>query len=483
MTSTTHSEAVSAAPPEPEVDLRRSAVAGGSYLAARHAMSVVLKMIGVLVITRVLGPTRYGSYVTAFNIYTYALLIGQAGVGVYLLRHAGPVTENIYRTAYTVLLGIALCLCVALQFVSLHIAGWTTVEGSGTVLSVLACALPFTLTTVAATARLERNLDYRSIAQVEVTAQLIFYAVGVPMALAGYGAVALACAWLFQEATSCLLAHYRARVRPHYGFDARVAREMAHYASSFSFANWVWQARMLVNPLIMGPLLGAQAVGIIGMTVGILELLSIAKTVAWRLSVAVLSKVQHDTARLRKAVGEGMELQTLAVGAILLGFGWFGGIAVPIVFGDRWAPVMELYPFVALSYLSIATFNVHSAVISILNRNHVLGVANVVHLSLFAGVAALLAPRMGFYAYGIGELATIPVYFAFHLIIARAIGTPNYRLTMLWWLATAIGLFWHHIGYWAILVPFLALGVPTESRQRLLAYVHMVRRRPGSVTA
>jgi len=460
----------------PTADLRRSAISGGAYLAGRHAISVVMKIVGVLVITRLLGPARYGSYVTAFNIYTYTLLIGQAGVGVYLVRHPGELPEKVYRTAYALLLIIGLTLCAALELLSLKVAWLTSVEGSGAVLAVLALALPFTLTTVSATARLERQLNYRAVAQVEITAQLIFYVIGVPLAFAGFGALSLACAWLFQEIASCFLAHRRANAVPSYRIDREVALEIFRYSASFSLASWVWQARMLVNPLVIGPLLGAHAVGIVGMTVGILELLSIAKTIAWRLSVAVLSKVQHDSAKLRKAVTEGMELQTLAVGAVLLGFGWVGGIAVPLVFGERWRPVMDLYPYVALSYLTIATFNVHSATVSILNRNSIQGLANIAHMVVFIGVTAFAAPRLGIIAYGLGELATLPTYIVLHLIVARAIGSPDYRITLLWWSAAAIGLFWRSIGWWAIAVPLIALALP-PSLKRLRGYWSMLRRK------
>jgi O-antigen/teichoic acid export membrane protein len=222
--------------------------------------------------------------------------------------------------------------------------------------------------------------------------------------------------------------------------------------------------RMLVNPLIVGPALGAKAVGIIGMTVGLLELLTVIKTITWRLSVAILTKVRSETARLRKAVTDGMELGVLATGAILLGFGWTGGFIVPRLFGPRWLGVMDIYPYIALSYLTISTFNVHSATLSVINRNRGLAVYHTISVSIFATVAYFAVAKFGIVGYGYAEVATVPAYYAMHLVLARAIGSPDYRLTAIWWAGAAIGLFWG-FGLWLIAVPFLALLMPASLRK------------------
>lgn len=460
--------------------LRQSALKGGAYLAGRQVISIVLKFGGVLLITRVLGPASYGAYVSAFNIYQYVLLLGQAGVGVYLLRHHGDVEEASYSTAYTVLMGMALLLTVGIQFGTGTLSGWIGVEGFEDVVRVMVFALPFQLLAVPATVRLERALNYRGVATLEITGQLAYYALAVPMVMYGLGPVSLGIAWLIQQAVTCVIAHWLSGTLPRFGFERATARSMVHYAATFSFANWIWQLRMLVNPMIVGPALGATAVGLVGMTIGLLEMLSIVKTIVWRLSVAVLSKVQGDINKLRTAVTEGMELQTLAVGAILLGFGWTGRFVVPVLFGERWAAVMDIYPYVAVSYLSISPFNMHSATMSVINRNHDLAIFHIAHIILFAGAAYLLVPLYGMYGYGYAEIVALPAYILSHFFLARAIGSPDYRVTSIWYVGAVIGLFWHEIGLWAIAAPFAALLLPISLR-KLRRYAQLLLRKQPAV--
>jgi O-antigen/teichoic acid export membrane protein len=444
--------------------LRRAALRGGVYLAARQIVSILLKFVGVILITRVLGPANYGAYVSGVNIYSYSLAIGSAGVSVYLLRHEGDVPELSYGTAYSILMMMGLLLLTSIEMGAGLLANWTGVAGFEPVMRIIVLALPVQLLEMPASVRLERRLDYRSVAMVDIVGQIAFYVLAVPLVMLRFGPNALAAAWVLQQIVTCLAAHVAAKTYPRFSFDRGTGRGIVRYAAEFSVANWIWQLRMLVNPLIVGPALGAQAVGIVGMTIGLLEMLSIIKTIAWRLSVAILTKFRSDVERIRNAVTEGMELQVLAVGSILLAFGWTGHFIVPRLFGPRWIGVMDIYPYIALSYLTIATFNIHSATLSVINRNRGLAIYHMISVTIFAGVAYFAVSRFGILGYGYAELATIPAYIVMHIVLARAIGSPDYRLAALWWFGAAIGLFWQ-VGLWAIAVPFLVLLLPISAKK------------------
>jgi PST family polysaccharide transporter len=460
-------------PPEPR--LRRAALRGGVFLAARQVVSIALKFIGVILITRVLGPANYGAYVAGINIYQYAIAIGAAGVGVYFLRHEGEVAEASYGTAYSILLVMGLAIFGSIELGAGTLARWTGVAGFEPVMRIVIVGLPLQLLAIPASVRLERGLDYRSVAMLEIAGQIAYYLLAVPLVMLKFGPGALALAWVVQQAITCVAAHFASRSVPRFGFDRTVARAIVRYAADFSVANWIWQLRMLVNPLIVGPALGAKAVGIVGMTIGLLEMLSIIKTIAWRLSVAILTKFRSDVERLRTAVTEGMELQVLAVGTILLGFAWTGEFVVPRLFGERWLAVMDIYPYIALSYLTQATFNIHSATLSVINRNRDLALYHIVSVSVFAAVAFSMVARVGMLGYGYGELATIPAYFLMHHFLARAVGSPDYRITAIWWGGVAVGLFWQ-FWHWAIAVPFAVLLLPVSLR-KLRKLLGDVRRR------
>jgi PST family polysaccharide transporter len=320
--------------------------------------------------------------------------------------------------------------------------------------------------------RLERKLDYKQVAMNEIINQGAYYVLSVPLVwLHIGGAGALAVSVVFQQTVGCIMAHRATKTTPRFSFDRPLAAKIVRFALEYSMASWIWQSRVLVNPLIVGPALGARAVGMVGITVSLLEMLSIVRLIAWRLSVAILTKVAKDTDRLRSAVTEGMELHLLAVGSLLVAFAWTGKFVVPRLFGPQWLDMMEIYPYIALSYLTIATFNMHSATLSVVNNNRGLAVYNAASVAVFAVSAYVAVPKFGILGYGYAELATIPVYFIMHLILSRVIGSPDYRLATIWWLGAAVGLF-ADFRIWMMALAFLPLLLP-QSVRRLRQYTRL----------
>jgi len=464
-------------PKSPEKGLREQVLRGGAFMMVRQIFLMGLSVVGVLVVTRSLGPERFGPYAAAFGVYQYLQILGQAGIGVYLVRAAESVSVRDYRIASTLLFLLGLSFMVAMEVAMPLLGAWIRVNGFDSLLSVLLLVLPFQTISVAASAKLERALDFQRIAIIEMGSQLFYYAVVLPLVLLTQaGAWSLAIGFCCQQIAACIVLHVVARHVPRPAWDWAKVRSIINYTLGFSAASWIYQLRSLVNPLIVGHFLGDSAVGVVGIAIRLLDMLAFAKTIAWRLSVAALARVQHDPNKLIEALTHGMQLQMLAIAPVVLGFGWFGGLVLPLMFGERWLPVMTIYPYIAVSYLTNAQFNVHSSVLYVRQRTWDVAAFHFVHVGLFALGAWFGIQWMGLVGYGWGEMAGLLGYIFLHRSIVRLLGSPDYRLSAVWWLATVIGLFWQQLGYWAIAVPFAALLWPGSIRQ-LSAYSALVRRR------
>lgn len=454
--------------------LKGRVLKGGMFLVIRQIISIGLSLAGVLLITRVIGPEKYGAYAAALGIYQYIQNLGQVGIGVYLVR-AHEITKRDLHVA-TTLLVLASVLLLIITESSLNLIGaWVQVEGFKPLLAVLGFALIFQTIAVGATAQLERALDFRRIAIIEMSGQFLYYVIATPLVFLHFDAWSLVIGYCAQQIFLCIAAHMAADYVPRLAWDSHRMRRMIDYTIGFSLAGWGWQLRGLVNPLIVGHFLGAEAVGQVGLSIRLLEMLSFVKTITWRLSIAALAKVQHDPQKLISAVTHGMQMQMLALGPILLGFGWFGRILLPLVFGPRWAPVMDLYPFLALSYLSNAQFNTHSSVLYVLRKNMDVALFHVAHVVLFAVTAWFAVKNIGVLGYGWAEVAALASYLVIHILTTRVAGlSPSYTISGIWWLAITIGLFWEKLGPWAFAVPFLGLLWPASIRQ-IKYYISMLR--------
>lgn len=462
--------------------LRQHIFRNGSTLLIRQVTSIALKFMGVLIISRILGPDKYAAYIGAYGIYTFCLGVGQAGVGIYLLRHGGEVGEKEIGTATTFLLVQSLTIVAVVELLAEHLGNYAKIPGFVETLRIIILTLPLQTLQVPALVRVERAIDLKGVAIIELSTQFCYYLLALPLALQGFGATSLAWGLIFQYAIAVVLTYRIAKVKVVFSWDSGVCRDIVRYMMSFSVANYFWQMRSLVNPFIIGPVLGPTAVGLIGMAVSVLEVLTVVRTMIWRITVAALARFQEDVAKFRNIIGEGMELQVLVIGSLLLGFGWVGQWVVPIVFGARWLPLFQVYPYIAFSYLTMSMFNMHTAALSVLNRNWLLAVYQAANVAVLAVVAFFAVHRFGIAAYGLAELSTVLSYAALHVFVAQKIGSPDYRLAVSWWLASALGLFWRELGVWTIAVPFLALLTPVSIR-RIKTYLAMVPKRRAAAAA
>ena len=446
--------------------LRTQVLRGGTFLVIRQGLGVIIGLGGVLLLTRAIGPEKYGLYAACLNIFGYVQSLSQLGIEIFVVRREGEEDSQVYHQAFTLLLLLGLGgMLLSLLGLPL-LSQWVRLDGFSSVAGVIFLGLPLVLLSQVPLARLERRLDYKRVAVIELGSQLIYYLVALPLAFQGAGVWAPVAGWCTQQIQTVGLLFLISRYRPRLCWNPDLIKQMLSYSVGYSASSWVWQLRNLVNPLVVGRYAGAEAVGYVALAIRLVEVLSFVKGATWRLSIAALGRLQGDPIRLGKAVSEGMSLQILALGPLLVAASWVSPLILPLLFGDRWLPVIQIYPFIALSYLSNAMFNMHSSVLYVLQKNWEVTAFHVVHIILFAGASLLLVPRLSnIVGYGWGEVVALGSYAVIHIFVVRNISSPDYRLPMLWWSASAAALFVYQLGWWSALGLVIIAFLPSTYQQ------------------
>lgn len=446
--------------------LRERVFKGGAYLVLRQGLGVGISLVGVLVLTRLIGPADYGLYAGSLGITAFLSLTARMGIDVYLVRKEVEVDETLYHQAFSFLVVAGSVLGGVGFLLSPLIVSWMADPRFSAPLRVLFLLLPITVSVAPAVARLERALDYKRIAGLELTGQFLLYAIAVVLAWRGLGVwapiVGYSLSQIWMLGVGCRLARYRPRLF----WSWNLLREMLGYGLGYSSSILVWQLRILVNPLVVGRYLGAEGVGYIALTIRIVETLSFVREATWRISIAALAQVQQDLPRLRRALEEAMSLQAMAVSPLLAGFALVAPWLLPLAFGDQWKPVLIVFPFIALSYIMNAVFTMPSSVLYVLQRNWSVTVFHLVHVTLFAGTALLLVPEMGLVGYGLAETVALSSYVVLHLCLARVFAF-EYNRTWPWLLAFVPPTFSALAGFpWGLALWVFALTVVLNRRSR-----------------
>jgi O-antigen/teichoic acid export membrane protein len=385
----------------------------------RQGLSVGIGVGGVLLLTRFLGPANYGLYAGALAITMFLYNTAILGVDVYLVRREGPQADVVYHQAFSFLLLSGICVSAVGVLISPLLGHWLGDTRFLAPLQVMLLSVPITVLYVPPRAQLERALDFRKIAGIELAGQLLLYALSLPLAWRGFGVWAPVAGYFVWQLWMLGSGYALTRYRPRWHWSSELLREMVNYSVGYWTSTRVWALRRLVNPLIVGHFLGPQGVGYVALTVRIVEVLSFVKDASWRLSIVALAKVQGELPRLRRGLEEAMGLQSLALGPLLAGFAVVAPWLLPVAFGDDWTPVLSIYPFIALGYFVNAVFSMHSSVLYVLKHNREVLVFNVVHVVLFAGGALLLVPWLGLQGYGLAEVVALGSYLVIHVYVAR----------------------------------------------------------------
>jgi len=431
---------------------------GGLLLAARQVLSIVVSVLGFLFLIRFLGPTEYGRYTAAFGINAFTAATAQLGIGVFLVRGAKDPDALTFNIASTFLFVTGVVAAIVELIVATNAGTLIGLGQAMPILAFLALGLPVNLLTIPVQARFERKLDYLRIAVVELTVQLIFYAVSLPLALSGYGAWSLATGLIVQQVLECVLYHVLARWVPRPAWRWSILKDMLRYSIGFSLSSAIWTARGLVNSVIVGSLLGVEAVAFVALAARVIDMLAFVKNATWRLSIAALSKIENDPARLLRALDQGMVLQVLALGPFLVLFALLGRDIVTLALGGRWLPILTLYPFIAVSTLTNAVFSMHSYVLYIFRRNLDVAIFNAIHVSVFAAAAWLLLSSFGIIGYGYAELCAIPTYVALDILLRRRLGSPSYAMVLSWYVPIAAAILLHAFAWWTACVVLVPLA-------------------------
>ena len=458
--------------PAPHASLRGAALKGGAFLAGRHSLSLVIHLLGVMLLTRAIGPNNYGVYVGALGVQTYLYAVTQLGLVVFLVRHGEEVSDAQFDQAFTLLGAIGVSVAAIVYFALPIVEGWIGIQAFAAVGRALVIVLPVQLLGLVPLGRLERALKYRIIAPAELGGYIVFYVVALPLAKAGYREWAPVAGYWAQQVLMTGALFVASRYRPRLRWNPRLIREMVGYGVSYSGAYWIWQLRDIVNPVIVGKFAGTQAVAFVALTVRLVDALSFLKGVGWRISLSVLGRLQKEPERMVRAASDGMRIQVVTLGAVLAGFGLVSHWVIPRLFGAEWMTVTALYPFVAIGYLTNGLCQPEAAMLNVVSLSRRVGEFHLVYLALFVGAALILVPRIGPLAYGWSEIAALPSYLLLHLYTSRLIGKPDWRLAGLWWLGFVSLLLWQQLGWFSIVVPAGVLlwpGTLKEFRKYLVS--------------
>lgn len=389
-------------------------VRGGIYLAGRYALGVVVSLGNMLVMTWWIGPHAYGIFVTAISIVALLAAVARSGIDTYLVRRETAPDEVVYGTAATVLVAISLVMGVIAAAGTPVLIHWYGSREFAGPYFILLLTIPVAALTGVPMAKLERALDFRSVAAIELSGQSLGLLASGLLAWFQAGVWAPVVGQITWQMFTLIATALSASMVPRFRFDASVAREMLSYGIGLTASLRVWQMRTLVNPLLVGRFAGAEAVAFVALAIRIAEALGTIRLAAGRMAFAALARLQGRREDFRNALQRALYLQVITLGPLLCAFALLGPIILPRWAGARWTPSLTLYPFVAAGVLVNSVYNLQASALFVIGKQWLVLQSYSAHVALLAAATLFLLPRCGIAGYGWAELIACCCYFIIH---------------------------------------------------------------------
>ncbi|BCW96164.1 MAG: lipopolysaccharide biosynthesis protein [Fimbriimonadales bacterium] len=434
---------------------------------------VILGLLGALFLTRIIGPANYGLYNSVAAIFTYMVTIGKMGVNIYLVRERRDAPLELFHLAFWWLLGYGLLLTIIIGGLMLALGHyWVRTEGFIPVLLTLLGGLPLALVSAVPLALLERELDYRKTALVEIGAQVAFYCAAIPMALTGFGVWAMVAGFWASQLVTVAGFFTASRYRPRHYWNRAELRPMLRYGFSVALSDWVHQLQNLAPSMLLLPLAGSEAVGYVALARRFISMLTFVKETASRLSIPAFARIQDDTTRLLRAIQEVIQLQTLALGALFAAFAAAGLFILPYVLGERWniPSLLMVFTLMGTRTLIGALFSIHASALMVRKQARLVLNANTVYIILLFLITyiglVISPPEYRLLVFNCADLlAILPGCWMRHLGVLRHIGRVQYGVTLLWTGGMIAALLAPWLSWWLYLVAAGLLGQPASLRQ------------------
>lgn len=406
--------------------IRRKAASGVLYVGLRSFAVRGLGLLGSLVLARLLVPEDFGVLAFGQTLITFGSFFADAGIAAGLIRRNQAATRYELRTVlgFQVLVASTLALAVAVVAVP---------SGrSGQVSALMAASVVLVTYRVPASLVLERRLDYRTLATVEVVEGLVFVVWSIVSVFLGAGVWGVASAHVARAAVGSALMIGRSPVRVlRPGLHLSIVRELLGYGLVVQAGGLVNLVRGQGINLLTAALAGLPALGLYSLADRVMQLPWLVFESILRVTFPAMARLISAGENPKADLARGLKLLVVAVGPLLALVAATSPVLVPVLFGAQWTRAADALPFIALALLVagpiIAVGNGYLYAVG--DAKKIL-VANAAHFVAWCCVAVPLLPAFGVAAVGAGLLAGFVVE---GLLLARAVrlrtGLRCYRIT------------------------------------------------------
>lgn len=304
-----------------------------------------------IILARLLTPHDYG-VVGMFSVFLlYANVFIESGFVRGLIQKK-DITDLDYSTTFYFNLVISIVIYIILYFLSPTIARFYDIPEYITLQRVLFLILVINSLTLVQGARLQRSLNFKTIAIINFLSTLVSGILGIVFAYKGFGVWALIIQTLTKSVISAILFWIFGKWKPLLKVSLTSFKTLFSYSSKLLIASIVGNTVDNLCSLFVGKLFKPVNMGYYTRARQFPELISgTISSILNSVTFPLLSSIQEDKEDLINIFKRLIKVSSLVSTPTMIGFAILSKPIIIVILGDQWLPVAELMFWISISYI------------------------------------------------------------------------------------------------------------------------------------
>ncbi|MCK6453095.1 MAG: lipopolysaccharide biosynthesis protein [Alphaproteobacteria bacterium] len=333
-------------------NLKTKSIKGVLWSASEGFGVAALSFVTFMVMARALDPRDFGVVAMAGVFVFFSNLVAGHGFADAIVQRLKLDPEHL-DTAFWSTLGLSLALMGLCQAAAEPAAALLGEPALAEVLRWLSLSLPIGAAASVPTAVFRSDMLFAHVAICTVSGRLAGAAVGVAMALTGWGMWSLVGQQIAGTVISAAAVALLARWRPRLHFSVRHLREMWAFGFHVSASQVVAGAGEQLLNLLIGALFGSTALGYFAVAWRMVQLIrSLVSSAVYYVGLSAFAKLQDDRPAVTRAYVQSTRMSCLAGFPIGIGLALLAGPVIAVLFGAKWQASAGLLSVLALDIIT-----------------------------------------------------------------------------------------------------------------------------------
>jgi O-antigen/teichoic acid export membrane protein len=305
---------------------------------AENGGLALISFVSLIVYLRILSIADFGLFSAVLA------LIELLGVIVTMLFHNALVqrpdaTEVHFNTAFTATMALSVLMALGCWAMAPTFAQWMHQPSAVRVLAWMSLIFPCSAVSATLVAQQRRQFAFRTLALRSLIGRVIGGSIGIAAALMGAGLWSLVLQQILIAAIGSLVLWVKSDRTPRLQFRFSEFKHLFGFGVLSVSGLFLSISIRRVFTLLATSFLGVEAAGYLNLSFRVVDMLwAIAATAIAQVALPLLSGLQFDSARLKRAYQASTQFSCLALYPCFVGLGSVAPDIVEVLFGRRWLP-------------------------------------------------------------------------------------------------------------------------------------------------